>query len=519
MIIETRSSRRGQFLRLGVLGWVLLGLATSSCGGRSHINVGGPCTRDESCTTGVCLRETRQGQQPLWQGGYCSGNCENNVPCPSGACLRLEDGKSYCLSACQKSEECRAGYVCATSVGRCLPDCRLGWSCGSALTCNAQTGACDPPLVTPAPIGAPCTWNAECISGLCTPEQGTSGPTYWSGGACTLDCNSLTCPTKSTCVEFGPSESFCVASCAATSDCRTGYICATTVDACLPDCRLGWSCGSSLTCNVKTGDCDPPPVTPGPIGAPCTWNAECTSGLCTPEQGVSGPTYWSGGACTQDCTSAACPSGSKCVTYESGGAFCSASCATTSDCRTGYVCATAVDACLPDCRLGWSCGSALTCNAKMGTCDPPPVTPAPIGSPCTWNVECISGLCTPEQGASGITYWTGGACTQDCASADCPTGSTCVTYEAGGAFCSAKCAVTSDCRTGYVCATAVGACLPDCRLGWACGNSLTCNAKTGTCDPAPVTPAPIGSPCTWNVECISGLCTPEQGASGTTSSN
>jgi hypothetical protein len=157
-------------------------------------------------------------------------------------------------------------------------------------------------------------------------------------------------------------------------------VCATSVGACLPDCRLGWSCGDTLTCNSQTGACEPVPVTPGLIGAPCTWNVECVSGLCTPEVGASGPTYWTGGACTQDCSAAACPAGSTCVTFEGGGAFCVDACATSGECRTGYVCDTDVTGCLPDCRLGWSCGTYFVCDGQTGMCVTPPITPADGGA-------------------------------------------------------------------------------------------------------------------------------------------
>jgi hypothetical protein len=483
MIGESRSTRDWQLERIVLMGMCLAAVFFISCRGRSNAEVGDPCTRDESCTTGVCLRETRQGEHSVWLDGYCSGNCVSWQPCPSGTCLRLEDERSYCVSSCKDDRGCRAGYVCATSVGACLPDCRSGWSCGDTLTCNTKTGTCDPPEVTPGPIGAPCTWNVECASGLCTPEQGTSGPTYWSGGSCTLDCSIASCPSGSTCVTYESGAAFCSTSCTTSSECRSSYVCATSVGACLPDCRLGWSCGSTLTCNTKTGTCDPPAVTPGPIGAPCTWNVECASGLCTPEQGTSGPTYWSGGSCTLDCSVASCPSGSTCVTYESGAAFCSASCTTSSACRSSYVCATSVGACLPDCRLGWSCGSTLTCNTKTGTCDPSAVTPGPIGAPCTWNVECASGLCTPEQGTSGPTYWSGGSCTFDCSTVACPSGATCMQFESDGSFCIASCATLADCRSGYICDTGLLGCLPDCRRGWSCGTYFVCNGQTGMCIP------------------------------------
>jgi hypothetical protein len=362
----------GRTRRLGVVGIVLPTLAiVVGCSGRSNVGIGGPCALDESCITGVCIRETRQAERRLWPGGYCSGNCANGQPCPSASCQRFEDGRSYCVSLCGEEGDCRAGYVCSTAIWACLPDCRSGWFCGSTLVCNEKTGTCDPPPVTPGPIGAPCTWNAECASSLCTPEQGASGPTYWTGGSCTLDCGKASCPSGSTCVTFASGGAFCSTSCVTTDDCRSNYVCSTAAGACLPDCRLGWPCGSTLVCNEKSGTCDPPPVTPGPIGAPCTWNAECASSLCTPEQGASGPTYWTGGSCTQDCARVGCPSGSTCVPLEPSGAYCVASCSAAGGCRPGYVCALDIAGCLPDCNLGWSCGTSLVCDANTGLCVPP----------------------------------------------------------------------------------------------------------------------------------------------------
>lgn len=370
MIVETRQPRRRQSPRMDLVGAIVLAsVANGGCSGRSHIAVGGPCKLDESCVTGVCLRESRQREQRQWQGGYCSGNCAKEE-CPSGSCLRLEDGRSYCVSSCSNAADCRDGYVCSTSVEACLPDCRLGWSCGSTLTCNAETGMCDPPPVTPGPVGAPCTWNAECASDLCTPEEGPSGPTHWPDGACTSDCSSASCPNGSTCVHFESGQAFCSPSCTSSDTCRSNYVCS-AIGACLPDCRLGWSCGTALACNAKTGTCDLSPVTPGPIGAPCTWNVDCTSELCTPEKSTAGPTYWTGGACTQDCTTVSCPSGSACVPFEPTGAYCVASCGASVGCRSGYVCALDVQGCLPDCRLGWSCGTSLVCEAATGLCIPP----------------------------------------------------------------------------------------------------------------------------------------------------
>jgi hypothetical protein len=468
------------------------------CSSRGNVVVGGRCAIDESCATGVCLREARADGGVAWSQGYCSGNCRKTA-CPSGRCVELADGRSYCLAQCQGNSECRAGYVCSTAVGSCLPDCRLGWSCGAALECDAGTGTCMPPAPPPGTtaLGAACTLNAECASNLCIPERRASGTVAWTGGACSLDCSSVSCPADSTCMTFADGSAYCISACAATPNCRTGYVCATAVGGCLPDCRLGWSCGTALVCEAATGTCMPPAPPPGTtaLGAACTLNAECASGLCIPERRASGTVAWTGGTCSLDCSVAACPSGSTCVAFADGSAYCISACTTTFDCRTSYVCAMAVGGCLPDCRLGWSCGTALICDAGTGTCMPP--TPPPgtraLGAACTLNAECASGLCIPERRGSGTVAWTGGTCSLDCSAATCPAGATCMTFADGSAYCVPACATASNCRTGYVCSTDIGGCLPDCRLGWSCGNSLVCDPNSGSCDYPAGTDAGVGT--------------------------
>jgi hypothetical protein len=77
--------------------------------------------------------------------------------------------------------------------------------------------------------------------------------------------------------------------------------------------------------------------------------------------------------------------------------------------------------------------------------------------------------------------WTSGSCSLACpTSSECPANSLCVTMEDGSAYCASACTAGTDCRGGYVCASAVGACLPDCRLGWSCGSTLVCG-ESGAC--------------------------------------
>jgi hypothetical protein len=230
-------------------------IIAAACTARGTVVVGGPCTRDESCTTGVCIQAGSSPTASAWAGGYCSGNCARTA-CPQGLCLMLADGLSYCLAACQDGSACRSGYVCSVSAGACLPDCRLGWSCGPALVCDATSGACTLPTTVSGttPLGGPCALNAECSTALCIPERGSNGSVAWTGGTCSQACGTAACAAGGTCVAFQDGSAYCVPTCASSSDCRAGYACATDVSACLPDCRLGWSCGT-LVCDPGSGTC------------------------------------------------------------------------------------------------------------------------------------------------------------------------------------------------------------------------------------------------------------------------
>jgi hypothetical protein len=118
-------------------------LGLGACCTNHTVPVGGACSLDDACATGVCIPGTdASGRPTAWPDGYCSGNCES-VACPQGSCLAMADGHSYCVSTCNTEGDCRPGYVCAEAVAACLPDCRKGWSCGSALACNSANGHCE----------------------------------------------------------------------------------------------------------------------------------------------------------------------------------------------------------------------------------------------------------------------------------------------------------------------------------------------------------------------------------------
>jgi hypothetical protein len=380
------------------------------------------------------------------------------------------------VPSCAGETDCRTGYICSAEVGGCLPDCRLGWDCGERLVCDAATGTC----AGNAPLGSACTYNVECASALCIPERNDAGAVSWTAGTCSQKCTS-DCPAGATCVQLEDGSGYCAISCAATTECRTGYVC--SAGACLPDCRLGWDCGQSLLCDATTGACLPPPGT-APVGSPCTDSAECASALCIRERTESGAMSWTEGICSQQCTTTLCPAGATCANLEDGSAYCVPSCTSAADCRAGYVCSVGIGGCLPDCRLGWDCGDRYVCDADTGACTTSTTTPGTtlLGDACTVNQECASGLCIPERGSTSTVAWSGGACSQYCSmSAACPAEATCVPMEDGTAYCVPSCASTADCRADYICDIDVFACLPDCRLGWSCGTRLVCDAVSGSC--------------------------------------
>ncbi|MCA1664805.1 MAG: hypothetical protein LC659_11135 [Myxococcales bacterium] len=90
----------------------------------------------------------------------------------------------------------------------------------------------------------------------------------------------------------------------------------------------------------------PPPATGAPdmaverVGTACTVDAECDPGLTCVKSFGAGPGRVDipGGYCTLECSSAACPANSMCVTFTFG-KYCASTCP-PDPCRTssGYVC-------------------------------------------------------------------------------------------------------------------------------------------------------------------------------------
>lgn len=158
----------------------------------------------------------------------------------------------------------------------------------------------------------------------------------------------------------------------------------------------------------------------GSIGTACTDQSECASNMCLLSSMYGSATGWTGGTCTATCSGTSCDGGT-CVALEKA-SYCLATCTAGSDCRSGYVCDTAVGACLPDCNAGFACGGDRTCQSD-GTCRSSSEVAAATGK-CETSDDCKADL----------------ACT-----AVASKGCTCATVDAGRKMCRPACATQMDC--------------------------------------------------------------------------
>lgn len=267
---------------------------------------------------------------------------------------------------------------------------------------------------------------------------------------------------------------------------------------CVPSFEL---CGNGID-----DDCDglvdtlDPYCAPGtvPIGAACTRDFQCSvSGYCL-EPSIGFPD----GYCSKACegTGSSCPAGSVCVGEGfTTGSSCHQSCVVDAECRAGYQCLpinpTSPDrACLPSCELS-GCLPGETCNTTSGVCQHD--GPSAIGDTCLTRVDCAdNGRCLPD--AQGFRD---GLCVTECQDdGECPTGTACLQFGAGAAYCARTCKLPEDCREFYACNPIPGARPTSSVRGYcwlACLSASDCNYETcneyGLCGdetPPDIEPAP-----------------------------
>jgi PKD repeat protein len=189
-------------------------------------------------------------------------------------------------------------------------------------------------------------------------------------------------------------------------------------------------------------------VTPGPVGALCDVDMQCADGLmcwcgssnpCSPvlskglcsrscEPGAGGPESCPDDTTCADLSAATTPSGAESTTPTSSGSWrrplCLPVCVDDGDCEVGSRCRD-----LPATAPGQ--GWVRVCFASY---------PLEVGARCVdaagqpVHADCASKLCS-DLGAFG-------RCSADCATASCPTGTTCARFGNGANLCLANCSIS-----------------------------------------------------------------------------
>lgn len=298
------------------------------------------CTKNEECSSRICLQHSRT----------CGDFCVEDKDCPNdyycGTYHQFQKGEvGGCYPRCTNNSECPDGYICNTrrecqvqkpkqigSPCRSLKDCPSGgncvsfWSGGYCLQgCRWTSRVCNKDK--PCPAGESCRQSSNSPLSFCVPD----------------------CPGGSLCGAFRGGDAFCLRKCQTDQDCRQKYYCA-------------------LLGDQKNRACLPRGVSK--LGEQCQQNGDCESGLCSE--------FGNGRYCTQPCTTS-CPVGFLCS--QSGDQQrCEKSCLQDSDCRDGYQCL------------------SRRCQIPPNTAD------RPIGSACSRDSHCLSGTCLRDNGLFAWGY-------------------------------------------------------------------------------------------------------------------
>jgi hypothetical protein len=319
--------------------------------------IAAPCTTSASCAAGVCAADVAGG-------GYCTADCTDNGVCPNGAaCVEASATARICLKTCAPPfATCRAEQLCLS--GFCLPRCTKDDDCGSA-SCDVDTGRCGA-----SRVGNSCAADLDCgqapaFCDLTRPDGYCSRP---CGGS-----NNLSCPEETSCVSLGNAGS-CLKACTAATDCRPGFLCTDTggTRSCVPSCAENSDCAPGSRCDVASGACVGGGPPPGTVGGACAGDGECApigaGAYCAlPASGFPD------GYCSVGCATAACPSGSVCVTTDNE-KDCVSACTAPADCRAGYTCFALESGnggiCFPKCTKDADCSdpAAPVCNTVTGYC-------------------------------------------------------------------------------------------------------------------------------------------------------
>lgn len=263
-----------------------------------------PCTSDSQCRSEICI------------GGHCATPCSVELgQCPeSGVCARVQGDVGLCLAPCTPPGPCpSADRRCASLHAGAPPACLPTTSTG----CYGRT---------PSPTaGSACGCDADCDSGSrCLTEAAAGFPQGLCAAVCKDDSG---CPATHHC--FG---GLCLKRCVVDDACGLGRLCG--FDICYPYCVTDAECVNG-TCDRYSGQCKASATSGGGVGATCTGNSACKSGLCDK--------FHLDGSCATYCSleRGACPDQALCVRATADGdvGFCARVCQSATDCpQVGAAC-------------------------------------------------------------------------------------------------------------------------------------------------------------------------------------
>ncbi|MGE0786199.1 MAG: MopE-related protein [Sandaracinaceae bacterium] len=261
-----------------------------------------------------------------------SGQCDADTQVCNGitgVCEQVDcTSRPALCSAIQTCDATATPPVCVSIDMTCLNPDR---ACTGGMVCNVMNGAC----TTPQPLGSPCAFDAECVSGLCAPLGAgriTSAHVGGATGICsTACCSNSACGNDTTCWASGSGARLCIPNpvlamgahgvptpsiCHVATQC-SGQECVLTQDDAYEEAdRLSLSCGAPLAPR-DTGSCSL-----FRVGG--TWVDSCDDFFA----GVRGNCM--GNRCYRH----NCSSNGECPTGLCVGGRCSEPCGTASDCPT-----------------------------------------------------------------------------------------------------------------------------------------------------------------------------------------
>lgn len=424
----------------------------------SNKRVGDACAADSECqqslgTAAICKQRTSSGNAS-YPGGYCTLRCASTASqCPVGStCVSVVapygESDSLCWDNCGAGDACRTpGYACygVGSLNACwispLPPIGGGAGGGGGAPIGGGfgggTGGGGVPVGggfgggtgggSPVGGGFGGGGGQSCdgcfFSGFCIPRTSSNNDTFCGQGGVTC----ASCTNGQTCQNFacvngpvgggggafdggspvgggsgggfgggsgggiptGGGGGSVACSASTCSGCCSNNFCVPLQSQSNFTCGMRGNqcaaCLNGLTCS--SGACTSPDAGTSQVGNACTSDTQCrppTNGFCIAETVFGQPTGWPGGACSANCGTVGCPSGSSCLDVGGGGGgtgsnpICFQSCPQPrlgqSTCRSGYLCEVNVQTtgsgiCIPRCNtVGFTCWQGTRCDVGSGYC-------------------------------------------------------------------------------------------------------------------------------------------------------